>query len=49
MSNMKRRKRELTNAEESAVQAQIASDVDAPEATDSNWHKPNPLPRLFLT
>jgi uncharacterized protein (DUF4415 family) len=35
MSNMKRRKRELTNAEESAVQAQIASDPDAPEATDS--------------
>ena len=34
MSNTMRKKRELTDAEEAAIQAQIASDADAAEATD---------------
>ena len=35
MNNIMRRKIELTDAEEAAIQAQIAADSDAPEATDA--------------
>ena len=35
MSDTMRRKPELTDAEEAAIQAQIASDADAAEATDT--------------
>jgi uncharacterized protein (DUF4415 family) len=35
MSNSMRKKRKLTDAEEVAIQAQIASDPDAAEATDA--------------
>ena len=34
MSNTMRKKRELTDAEEAVLQAQIANDADADEATD---------------
>lgn len=47
MSNIMRKRRNLTDAEEAAIQAQIASDADASEATDAELALAKPFPEVF--
>jgi uncharacterized protein (DUF4415 family) len=51
MKNTSKKKRHLTDAEEAAIQAQIANDPDAAEATDKQLLKAKPfgeaLPELM--
>ena len=47
MSNIMRKKRELTDAEEAAIQTQIARDADAPEATDAELAQAKPFAEVF--
>ncbi len=47
MSNIMRKRRNLTDAEEAAIQAQIASDADASEATDAELAQANSFAEVF--
>jgi uncharacterized protein (DUF4415 family) len=47
MSNTKRKKREFTDAEETAIQTQIARDPDAGEATDAELALAKPFATAF--
>jgi uncharacterized protein (DUF4415 family) len=47
MSNIMRQKLNLTDAEEAAIQAQIASDADASEATDAELALAKPFGAAF--
>ena len=47
MSNIMRKRRNLTDAEEAAIQAQIASDADASEATDAELALAKPFAEAF--
>ncbi len=47
MSNMKRKIRKLTDAQEAKLQAQIASDADAAEASDAALKKAKPFAQAF--
>ncbi len=47
MSTMKRKLRKLTDAQEAKVQAQIASDADATEASDAALKKAKPFAQAF--
>jgi uncharacterized protein (DUF4415 family) len=47
MSNIVRRKQALTDAEEAAIQAQIARDPDADEATDHQLAKAKSFAEVF--
>jgi hypothetical protein len=42
-----RRSREITDAEEAAIQRQIAADPDAPEATDEQIARAKPFREVF--
>ncbi len=47
MSNIMRKIHKLTDAEEAAIQAQIAADDDATEATDAELAKAKPFAAAF--
>ncbi len=47
MNNIMRRKIELTDAEEAAIQAQIAADSDAPEAIDAELSQAKSFANAF--
>ena len=47
MSNLVRKKRELTDAEEAAIQAQISSNADAAEATDAELAQAKSFGEVF--
>ncbi len=47
MSNTKRKKSILTDAEEAVIQAQIAGDADAAEATDKQLEQAKPFAEVF--
>ena len=47
MSNIMRRKHGLTDAEEAAIQAQIAPDADAAEATDGQLAQAKSFAEVF--
>ena len=47
MSNIMRKRRNLTDVEEAAIQAQIASDADASEATDAELAQAKSFAEVF--
>jgi uncharacterized protein (DUF4415 family) len=47
MNNIMRKRRNITDAEEAAIQAQIASDADAGEATDAELALAKPFAAAF--
>jgi len=47
MNNATRKKQKLTDSEEAAIQAQIARDPDAPEATDAELAKAKSFAEVF--
>ena len=47
MNNIMRKRRNLTHVEEAAIQAQIASDADASEATDAELSQAKSFAEVF--
>jgi uncharacterized protein (DUF4415 family) len=47
MNNSTRKRQKLTDSEEASIQAQIASDADASEATDAELAKAKPFAEAF--
>jgi uncharacterized protein (DUF4415 family) len=47
MNNIMRKRRNITDAEEAAIQAQITSDTDAGEATDAELALAKPFAEAF--